>query len=145
MNTRTFQLRKEDVNRKWHIIDAENKTLGRIIPAIAKVLIGKHKVTYTPHIDDGDFVVVLNADKAKLSGKKELSKTYFSHSMYPGGGKYTSYEDMKKKHPDRIIRHAVRGMLPKNKLNKRRLTRLKVYTGSEHKHTAQKPEVLEIN
>ncbi|MFA5479765.1 MAG: 50S ribosomal protein L13 [Candidatus Muiribacteriota bacterium] len=145
MNNKTFQLRKEDIDRKWHVVDAAGKTLGRLSQSIARVLIGKHKVTYTPHTDNGDFVIVINADKIALTGKKEEQKTYFTHSMYPGGGKFTSFKETKEKHPDRIITHSVSGMLPKNKHRKHRLTRLKVYTGATHEHQAQKPETLEIN
>ncbi len=144
MDNRTFQLKKEDIKRDWYVVDAENKTLGRLAQGIARVLIGKHKVTYTPHIDNGDFVIILNADKISLTGKKELHKEYFSHSMYPGGEKIVSYRMMKEKHPERIITKAVSGMLPKNKHRKHRLTRLKVYTGTEHNHSAQKPESLEL-
>lgn len=144
MNNTTFLLKKEEVKRNWYVVDAQDKTLGRLSQSIARVLIGKHKVTYTPHTDDGDFVIVLNADKVRMTGNKELQKEYFRHSMHPGGGKIVSYKVMMEKHPDRIIRHAVSGMLPKNKLRKHRLTRLKVYTGTEHGHQAQKPENLEI-
>ncbi|MCK9224527.1 MAG: 50S ribosomal protein L13 [Candidatus Muirbacterium halophilum] len=144
MNNKTFLLKKEEVKRKWHIVDAQDKTLGRLSQSIARVLIGKHKVTYTPHTDDGDFVIVLNADKITLTGNKVLQKEYFTHSMYPGGCKIVPFKTMLEKQPDRIVRHAVSGMLPKNKLRKHRLTRLKVYTGVEHGHQAQKPENLEI-
>jgi len=144
MDNRTFQLRKEDVKRDWYVVDAENKTLGRLATEIAKVLSGKNKVTFTPHIDNGDFVVVTNAEKVAISGNKALQKTYFRHSMYPGGEKYTSFKMMMEKHPERVINLAVSGMLAKNKLRKKKLSRLRVFVGSEHTHTAQKPVELEI-
>jgi large subunit ribosomal protein L13 len=145
MNNKTFFLRKEDIDRKWYVVDASTMPLGRLASHIAKILIGKHKPTYTPHVDNGDFVIVINADKVVTTGKKSEQKTYFRHSMYPGGAKITSFKMMMEKHPERIIQHAVSGMLPKNKMRKRRMKRLRVFTGAEHNHQAQKPVNLELN
>ena len=139
---KTISAKHSDIDRKWLIVDAEGKTLGRVATEIAYRLMGKHKRLYTPHIDLGDFIIVVNAEKIVLSGNKETSKTYFSYSGYPGGDKFTSVETMREKHPDRIITFAVSGMLPKNKMRDRRLTRLKVYAGPDHPHEAQQPEVL---
>lgn len=139
---KTISAKHSDIDRKWLIVDAEGKTLGRVATEIAYRLMGKHKPLYTPHIDLGDFVIVVNAEKIVLTGNKETAKTYFSYSGYPGGDKFTSMETMREKHPDRIITFAVSGMLPKNKMRDRRLTRLKVYAGPDHPHAAQQPEVL---
>jgi large subunit ribosomal protein L13 len=139
---KTISAKHSDIDRKWLIVDAEGKTLGRVATEIAYRLMGKHKPLYTPHIDLGDFVIVVNAEKIVLTGNKETAKTYFSYSGYPGGDKFTSVETMREKHPDRIITVAVSGMLPKNKMRDRRLTRLKVYAGPDHPHAAQQPEVL---
>jgi large subunit ribosomal protein L13 len=139
---KTISAKHSDIDRKWYIVDAEGKTLGRMATEIAMKLMGKHKPLYTPHIDLGDFVVVVNAEKVMLTGNKETDKKYFSHSGYVGSGKMISVERTREKHPDRIISNAVSGMLPKNKMRDRRLTRLKVYAGPDHPHTAQKPENL---
>jgi len=141
---KTISAKHSDIDRKWYIVDAEGKTLGRIATEIAHRLMGKHKPLYTPHIDLGDFIIVVNAEKVVLTGNKETGKSYFSYSGYPGGDKFTSVEKMREKHPDRIISFAVSGMLPKNKMRARRLTRLKVYAGPEHPHQAQQPEVIEF-
>ncbi len=141
----TKSLRKEDVEKKWWVVDAENATLGRLATQIAVTLRGKHKPSFTPHVDCGDFVIVINADKVKLEGKRATKKEYFSHSGYPGAGKFQSFRDMLKKNPDFVIRHAVRGMIPKNRLGRRIMKHLKVYAGAEHPHAAQKPEILKIN
>ncbi|MBN1971659.1 MAG: 50S ribosomal protein L13 [Candidatus Delongbacteria bacterium] len=141
---KTFSQRKEDIERKWYLVDAEGLTLGRVATKIARLLIGKHKPTYTPHIDGGDFVVVVNSEKIVLTGSKENQKTYFSYSGYIGGDKHTSVSEMRDKHPDRIISKAVKGMLPKNKLQSNRMTRLKVFVGPEHIHQAQQPEKLNV-
>ncbi|MDP7422222.1 MAG: 50S ribosomal protein L13 [bacterium] len=141
---KTYVVKKGDVDRKWYVVDAENAILGRMATRVATVLMGKHKPTYSPHIDNGDFVIVINADKVRVTGKKELQKTYFRHTQYPGGGKHTAYKDMKEKHPERIVEHAVKGMLPKNKLGKAQYRKLKVYVGPGHPHEAQQPEKLEI-
>ncbi len=141
---KTISAKHSDIDRKWYIVDADGKTLGRIATEIAHRLMGKHKPLYTPHIDLGDFIIVVNAEKVVLTGNKETAKAYFSYSGYPGGDKFTSVEKMREKHPDRIISFAVSGMLPKNKMRARRLTRLKVYAGPEHPHQAQQPEVIEF-
>ncbi len=141
---KTHVVKAGDVDRKWYVVDADNMILGRMATRIATVLMGKHKPDYSPHIDNGDFVVVINADKIKVTGKKEDQKSYWRHTQYPGGGRSTSYKDMKKKYPERIIEHAVKGMLPKNKLGNAMYKKLKVYAGTDHPHQAQKPEKLEI-
>ena len=141
---KTFVPKKEAIERKWWVVDAENVVLGRLATRVAEILRGKNKPNYTPFFDTGDFVIVINADKVKLTGKKETQKVYYRHSGYLGGLKETSYQKMLSDHPERIVMHAVRGMLPNNKLNKKILKKLKVYTGSDHQHKAQKPEPLEI-
>lgn len=141
---KTHVVKQSDVDRKWLLVDAEDKVLGRMATRIATLLMGKHKPEYTPHIDNGDFVIVVNAEKIRVTGKKAIQKTYFHHTQYPGGGRQTSYEDMKKKHPERIVKHAIKGMLPKNKLGSAMYKKLKVYVGPEHPHAAQQPEKLEI-
>jgi large subunit ribosomal protein L13 len=133
-----------DVQRKWYIVDAEGKTLGRLATEIASVLKGKHKPIYTPHVDTGDFVVVINAEKVVVTGNKANQKLYRKHSGFQGGLKEIPYAVMMKKHPERIISIAVRGMIPHNKLGSQMIKKLKVYAGTEHPHTAQQPEVLEI-
>jgi large subunit ribosomal protein L13 len=141
---KTISAKHTDIDRKWHIVDADGKTLGRIATEIAYRLMGKHKPLYTPNIDLGDFVVVVNAEKVVLTGNKETAKSYFSYSGYPGGDKFITVEKTREKHPDRIITYAVSGMLPKNKMRDRRLTRLKVYAGPEHPHTAQQPQQINL-
>jgi large subunit ribosomal protein L13 len=141
---KTFMLRKEDVQREWYVVDAAGKTLGRLASEIAKILIGKHKPTYTPHVDNGDFVVVVNAEKIHVTGKKLDKKIYYKHTGYMGHLKETTLREMLKKKPEEVIRLAVRGMLPKNKLRDRRMKRLKVYAGPEHPHAAQNPKPLEL-
>ena len=141
---RTFTLRKEDVKREWYIVDATGIPLGRLATRIATILRGKHKPEYTPHIDNGDFVICINADKVLLTGKKEEQKKYYRHSGYLGGLKVIPFRMMKEKKPEEIIYHAVRGMLPKNKLGRKMIKKLKVYAGDKHPHEAQKPKVLEL-
>ncbi len=138
-------LRKEDVKREWYVVDATDKVLGRLASEIAKVLMGKHKPQYTPHADMGDFVVVLNAHRVKTTGKKLKQKMYRWHSGYPSGLKERSLEWMLQHHPERVIYLAVKRMLPKNKLRKRRLKRLKVYASDTHPHIAQQPKPLDLN
>lgn len=130
-------------NRKWYLIDAEDKVLGRLSSEIAMILMGKNKPEYTPHIDTGDYVVVINADKVKLTGKKLEQEAHVHHTLYPGGRRDISFKDLYEKHPERLIFHAVKGMLPKNSLGRDMLKKLRVYTGSEHEHEAQKPEKYE--
>ena len=141
--------RTEDFNngkhsRTWWIVDAKGKTLGRIATQIAHILRGKHKVLFSPHIDSGDFVIVINAKKVRVSGKKEEDKIYFRHTGYPGGIKSAKYYELMEKHPERIVKGAVKGMMPKNALNRRSLLRLKVYNGSDHPHESQQPQTLNI-
>lgn len=130
------------IERKWYVVDATGYTLGRLSSEIAKVLRGKNKPTYTPHIDTGDYVIVVNADKIKVTGKKLDQKIYYNHSEYVGGMKETTLRELMAKKPERVIEHAVKGMLPKGPLGRQMFTKLHVYAGPEHNHAAQKPEVL---
>lgn len=132
------------VERKWYVVDAEGKTLGRLASEVANVLRGKNKPIYTPHIDTGDYVIVVNAEKIKVTGKKLDQKIYYHHSEYVGGMKETTLKEMMNKKPEFVITHAVKGMLPKGPLGRQMLTKLHVYAGPEHKHAAQKPEALDI-
>lgn len=131
--------------RKWHVIDAEGAVLGRLAVQIADVLRGKNKPIYTDHIDAGDFVVVINAEKVILTGKKETDKQFMSYSGWKGGERYRSVAEVRQKHPEDLIMHAVKGMIPKNRLGKRMLTKLKVFKGAQHPHAAQQPAVLKVN
>ena len=142
---RTLSIRTEDVTRKWYVVDAENLVLGRLASEIAKILRGKHKPFFTPHVDTGDFVIVVNADKVMLTGKKWAQKTYRWHTGYPGGFREIVAEKMRQRHPERIIELAVRGMLPKNKLGQAMIRKLKVYASSTHPHAAQHPEPLQLS
>lgn len=135
-------IKTEDAARKWYLVDAKDQVLGRLASQVASVIRGKNKPVFTPNMDTGDFVIVINADKVKMTGKREQLKKYIWHSMYPGGQKIRSFEEMKNKKPEFAIQEAVRGMLPKNRLGKSLITKLKVYAGDEHPHKAQKPEVL---
>lgn len=130
--------------RKWHVIDADGAVLGRLATHVANVLRGKNKPVFTPHLDAGDFVVVINAEKVRLTGKKETAKEFMSYSGWKGGEKYRSVEQVRARHPEQLITHAVRGMIPKNRLGRVLLTKLKVYKGSEHPHAAQRPQVLAL-
>ncbi|MEA2056937.1 MAG: 50S ribosomal protein L13 [Patescibacteria group bacterium] len=136
-DNKTPMQRKEDIKREWHLVDVEGKILGHVATEIAELLIGKHKTTYTPHVDGGDFVVVVNAAKVTLSRNKEQKKVYRWHTGYPGGLKEKSFKNMINDKPDYVIHHAVKNMLPKNKMRKRRLIRLKIYAGEEHSHQSQ--------
>jgi large subunit ribosomal protein L13 len=140
----TYMAKPNEVERKWYVIDAEGKTLGRMASEAASIIRGKHKPEFTPHVDTGDFVIVINADKVVLTGKKLQKKMYYRHSLYPGGLKVTSAQDMLKNKPERMIELAVHGMLPKNRLGDALKTKLKVYAGSQHPHQAQNPEVWEL-
>ncbi|MBE3553752.1 MAG: 50S ribosomal protein L13 [Thermicanus sp.] len=131
-------------NRKWYVIDAEGKTLGRLASEAALILRGKHKPTFTPHLDSGDHVIIINAEKVHLTGKKWTDKLYHFHSQYPGGLKTFTARDMIKNRPVKMVEMAIRGMLPKNRLGRQMFTKLKVYAGTEHPHQAQKPEVWEL-
>ena len=141
---KTYVTKPREVERKWWLVDATDKTLGRLASEIAQVLKGKHKPTYAPNVDAGDFVVVINAEKIAVTGRRMDQKVYYRHSQYPGGLTETKLKDMLQKHPTRPIKMAVKGMLPKNVLGRQMLTKLKVYAGPEHKHQAQQPEVLEL-
>ena len=141
---RTWTGKAEAIERKWYIVDAEGETLGRLASRIAPILRGKHKPTYTPYLDCGDFVVVVNAEKVSVTGKKLDQKFYHRHSGYPGGLTSISLRDQLAKHPERVLHSAIRGMLPKNKLGRRMIKKLKVYAGEEHPHQAQNPEPKEL-
>ena len=143
--TTTFMANAGNIERKWFVVDAEGQTLGRLAAEVAKVLRGKHKPTFTPHVDTGDYVIVVNAAKVKLTGKKLIQKTYFRHSGYPGGAKFTQAGHMLETRPERVVEMAVRGMLPKNKLGEQMYRKLSVYAGAEHPHQAQKPEELKLD
>jgi large subunit ribosomal protein L13 len=135
-------IKPEDANQKWYIIDANGRTLGRMAAKIARVIRGKEKPVFTPNMDTGDFVVVINAEKVRMTGKRETQKTYFTHSTYPGGARVRSFSELLTKKPEYIIETAVKGMLPKTKLGRHLFKKLKVYAGETHPHSAQKPEVL---
>ena len=141
---KTRSIKQSEINKKWWIVDAQGQTLGRFSSKIAQILRGKHKVDFTPHMDMGDFVIVINAEKVKLSGSKESDKVYFRHTGYPGGVKETKYSEMMQKFPERIVENAVKGMLPHNRLGRKILLNLKVYKGQEHPHLAQQPKTLKI-
>ena len=141
---RTFTAKKEEIERDWFVIDAEGQTLGRLASRIAPILKGKHKPTYTPHLDCGDFVIVVNAEKVHVTGRKMDQKFYYRHSGYPGGITSISLRDQLARFPERVLQAAVRGMLPKNKLGRRMIKKLKVYAGDEHPHQAQQPKPLEL-
>ncbi|MCA0403270.1 MAG: 50S ribosomal protein L13 [Proteobacteria bacterium] len=141
---KTFSAKAHEVKRDWFVIDANEKVLGRLATEIARRLRGKHKAEYTPHTDTGDFIIVINAEKVAVTGRKYTDKTYYHHTGHPGGIKSTSFEKMQKEHPTRIIEKAVKGMLPRNPLGREMYRKLKVYAGSEHPHTAQQPKQLEI-
>jgi large subunit ribosomal protein L13 len=141
---RTYQATPQDRERVWYVVDADGKTLGRLATQIADVLRGKRKPTYTPHVDVGDFVIVVNAEKVAVTGDKREKKLYWRHSGYPGGIRSRTLGDLLEKRPEEVIRKAVKGMLPRNRLARQQLRKLKVYAGPEHPHQAQKPEQLEI-
>jgi large subunit ribosomal protein L13 len=141
---KTFNLKKEEIKRKWFLVDAEDKNLGRLCTEIAKILRGKNKPTFTPHLDCGDFVVVINADKVKVTGNKLTAKNYYRHSGYIGNLKVTSLEEMMKKAPENVIRNAVGGMLPHNILGRKLLKKLKIYRGNKSPHRAQKLEKIDL-
>ncbi len=134
---KTYSTKPDDIKRQWHLIDASSKTLGRLCSQIAKLLMGKHKPIYSPHLDTGDYVVVINAAKIRVTGKKAKEKIYYSHSGYPGGLKSVTFENMLQKHPTRVIEHAVKGMLPHNRLGRAMFKKLKIYAGDSHPHQAQ--------
>jgi large subunit ribosomal protein L13 len=141
---RTFTAKTAEIKREWYVIDAENQTLGRLAAQIAPILRGKHKPIYTPHLDCGDFVIVINADKVRVTGRKLDQKTYYRYSGYPGGISSISLRDQLARHPERVLEGAVRGMLPKNSLGRQMFKKLKVYAGGDHPHQAQQPKPLEF-
>jgi large subunit ribosomal protein L13 len=144
VNAKTFSLKTADVTRDWYLIDASELPMGRIATIIADKLIGKNKPTYTPHIDGGDYVVVINAAQTVVTGAKETDKKYYRHSGFPGGIKDATVKEVREKAPERLIEAAVKGMLPKNKLSDGRMARLKIFAGAEHAHTAQTPKKVEV-
>ena len=140
----TFSPKASQIEKKWYLIDAEGKVLGRIATRISDILRGKHKPGYTPHLDDGDYIIIINAEKVKLTGRKSEDKEYFHHTKWVGNEKFTNIKKVLKEKPEFVIEHAVWGMMPKSKLGKQVFNNLKIYRGSEHPHAAQKPEKLEI-
>ena len=142
IGTRSFMAKGAEVERKWYVVDATDKHLGRLAVQVARILTGKHKPTYTPHVDTGDFVVVVNAEKVGLTGKQRLQSTVITHSLYPGGLKTLTYQQVLERRPQRLIERVVWGMLPKTKLGRDMYRKLKVYAGPSHPHEAQKPEQL---
>ena len=142
---KTFTLKAKDIKKNWYLIDAENQVLGRISSKIAQLIRGKGKPEFTPHLDMGDFVIVINADKVKVSGNKEKNKKYWHHTGFPGGQRETNLSDMRKEFPDRIITNAVKGMLPHNRLGRKMLKNLKVYADTNHPHEAQQPIKIDLN
>jgi len=141
---KTYTVRKGDIKREWYVVDAQGRTLGRLASQIAKILRGKHKPIYVPHLDCGDYVIVVNAEKVRVTGKKLDQKFYYRHSGYPGGIKSINLRDQLQKHPTRVLEAAVRGMLPKNRLGRAMIKKLKVYAGGSHPHQAQQPKVWEL-
>ena len=141
---KTFSAKKDEVQRKWYLVDAEGKILGRLASEIAVRLRGKHKPIYTPHVDTGDYIVVINADKVRMTGKKLKQKVYYRHSGYPGGLKSITAEKLQEKRPEELVRLVVKGMLPKNSLGRDMIKKMKIYAGEKHPHKAQNPEVLDI-
>jgi large subunit ribosomal protein L13 len=141
---KTYLPKKGEVERKWYVIDAADKPLGRLASKIATILRGKHKTCFAPDVDTGDFVIIVNASKVKVTGKKFNQKLYYHHTLYPRGLRVKSYREIIEENPTKVIEHAVRGMLPHNSLGEKQFKKLKIYTGSSHPHTAQKPEPLNI-
>ena len=141
---KTYSAREQDIQRRWLVVDAEGKTLGRLAAQVAMVLKGKHKPIYTPHMDTGDHVIVINAAKVRLTGTKPEKKKYFHHTMYPGGATYTKLAELLAKHPERVVQKAVKGMMPKTKLGDAMTRKLKVYGGPDHPHAAQQPEIWNL-
>ena len=142
---KTYLAKKNEITADWYCVDADDKVLGRLAVQVAKLLMGKHKPIYTPNVDCGDFVIVTNASRVRLTGNKNQTQTYERYSYHPGGRKVIPFATMIERHPDRVIRHAVRRMMPKNKLAREMLSKLKIYAGSEHPHAAQKPKPFELD
>ena len=140
----TTSIRAEEITRDWYLVDADNQTLGRLASRVAQILRGKNKPYFTPHMDMGDFVVIINAEKVKVTGNKEADKTYFRHSGYPGGITEVNLKNVRQLHPEKIITNAVKGMLPHNRLGRKLLTHLKIYTTGVHPHTAQQPQTITL-
>jgi large subunit ribosomal protein L13 len=143
-NRKTFSAKKDEIERAWHVVDVDGKTLGRAATQIAHLLRGKHKPTFTPHVDMGDFVIVINAQKVRLTGKKMTDKLYHDHTLLPGGLKTKTAEQMLAKHPEELVKRAVWGMLPKGPLGRKLYRKLKVYAAAEHPHEAQQPQVFQV-
>lgn len=141
---KTYTAKPETVKRDWYLVDADGKTLGRLASEIATRLRGKHKPVYTPHVDTGDYIIVINVEKLRVTGNKVLDKVYYTHTEYPGGLKETTFEKLQQKAPARVLEKAVKGMLPKGPLGREMFRKLKVYTGADHQHAAQQPQVLDI-
>ena len=141
---KTYYAKPQEVEREWVLIDAADQVLGRVAVKAAHILKGKHKPQYTPHVDTGDFVIIINADKVRVTGTKELNKVYYHHTGHPGGLKSETFAEAMAKHPERVIEHAVKGMLPKNTLGRAMGKKLKVYAGAEHPHMAQKPREIKM-
>ncbi len=142
---RTYAAKESDVQKKWYLVDAEGHVLGRVASHIARILRGKHKPQFTPHVDVGDYVVVINASKVKVTGRRVELKEYFHYTGYPGGGTFRSFKQLLEKKPEFVLEHAVKGMLPHNRLGRRVFKKLKVYAASEHPHAAQKPEPIQFS
>jgi large subunit ribosomal protein L13 len=142
---KTFSPRQQDIVSKWYLVDAKNQVLGRLASQVARILRGKHKPIFAPHADVGDHVIIINAEKIRVTGKKTQQKRYTRHTGYPSGLRETSYEDILAKYPERILEHAIKGMLPKNRLGRKIFKKVRIYAGEQHPHTAQKLEVLTLN
>jgi large subunit ribosomal protein L13 len=142
--TKTFMPKLQELERSWFVVDASGQTLGRLASQVSSILRGKHKPIYVPHQDVGDHVIIINAEKVRLTGRKEDQKLYYRHSGYPGGFRTTAYRDMQTKHPERIVEKAVRGMVPHTNLGRQQMSKLHVYVGAEHPHAAQQPAVLDL-
>ena len=144
LSHRTYNAKEEEIKKNWYIVDADGQTVGRLATEVARILRGKHKPTFTPYIDMGDFVVVINAEKVKMTGKRMEQKEYYHNTLYPGGARFAKFKDVRANHPDRIIESAVKGMLPKSSLGKKVGMKLKVYSGTSHPNEAQQPKVLKL-
>ena len=141
---RTYVVKQQDITRKWFVVDADGKNLGRLASAVASILRGKHKPIFSPHLDVGDYVIVVNADRIAVTGRKLDQKMYYRHTGYPGGLRERNLRDLLQRHPTHAVKFAVRGMLPKNRLGRKMIKKLKIYAGPEHPHEAQQPEILEL-
>lgn len=142
---KTFSAKAKEIQRKWYVVDATDKVLGRVATVVASRLRGKHKAEYTPHVDTGDYIIIVNAEKIRVTGNKSADKIYYHNTGYPGGMKSISFEKLIQHHPEQVLELAIKGMLPKNALGRDMYRKLKVYAGAEHQHHAQQPEVLQLN